>query len=188
LPTADGGIDAFERARGLFEEKKYGEAALLSRTLALDPSIGAASVYSSSLYLSALSALAHERAACIDLMVLDIPALKKAHCTGTPVGRAIDECKILARIDTDVRMMQADHSGNAEPYLAIFQPYCVDAVLLRNCDEVLYNAAIIYARGNQMDRARAVLKMMQDPTNKVAASKLTIELACRLGPDAGACR
>lgn len=184
----DGGYDAFETGKRLFQEKRYGEAAAVTRALAFDTH--PASEYATTLYLSALMAAAKDRPQCQSQLVTDLPKLQTKHCAGPNAPR---DCRVLARIDVDLQRyevemeLQDGGAPDASVYLGMFAKYCRPPAMLETCDEILYNVAVVHVRANRMDKAREILAMMKDPKNGVAKSKLTTELECRLGPQHEQC-
>jgi hypothetical protein len=178
----------YVRGGAYFTAEQWVLAAKAFRAVAFDAPDSSQGVYGSQLYLELLNQLgAHaRRASCFDDIARDVPLLHELYC-GARRQKSGDTCALLERIDSEVTRLRAerleqrgDHRAAAEQFLVLLGARCSPARPELRCDEIAFNAAVLFLSANDEPSARNIRTLMTDPKNKMDKSPLVEKLACRL--------
>ena len=141
------------------------------------------------------------RISCFIEMQRSIESVVSARCA--PSDRDDRDCAMLQQIDADIERMRAEKEANdaeetndselrrraADRFFAIAHADCAGPPVTNRCDEIVYNAAILYLRAGDRRGAEAARSFFRDPRNSLATSPLAAKLDCVLEPsDAATCR
>lgn len=127
---------------------------------------------------------------CRTQLESDVPNVRRRLC----VASQDDRCERLEVIEFEVRsssalfLAETDPTTAATSYEKLFQDMCRPAKPKMRCDEIVYNAAILWARVGERGKAQAMLAVLKDKRNGLDRSPLVAKLECMLsGKDGGAC-
>jgi hypothetical protein len=102
---------AYARARSFFEAKRWQEAAVAFRDVAMAHPDAEVGIYAAQLYLESLNALASAkeapRPACYDDMAADVPRFVTLYCKGDRAKANEEACSLLTRIQGDLDRLHA---------------------------------------------------------------------------------
>lgn len=146
-------------------------------------------------------ATGEQRTACYVEMQQNIAAVVSARCAASDEND--HDCALLEQIDVDIDRMLAEKDARdaeetnddalrrraADRFAAIARAHCAGSHSTHRCDEIVYNAAILYLRSGDRQSAEAARDLFRDPQNQLTESPLSVKLDCVLDPsDAATCR
>lgn len=141
------------------------------------------------------------RVTCFVEVERNVSAVISARCAAS--DEEDHDCGLLRQIDIDIERMLAEKDANdaaetndpdlrrraADRLFAIARDHCAGSHFTHRCDEIVYNAAVLYLRAGDRKSAEAARSFFRDPRNSLVASPLAAKLDCVLDPtDAATCR
>lgn len=196
----------YARARTYFETRRWEEAALGFRDVALNHSDKEVGIYAAQLYLESLNVLGTHsqpaRPSCYEDMATDVPQFIKLYCEGAKRSENEEQCSVLFRIQRDIerlraeKLVEAADKGSADSiaqyrqaaqlYMDMWEKYGKEPCEKGNkeaCernDEILYNAARSYQAARLVARAISVRRTLINPKynlhNTALAKKAIYEI------------
>ncbi len=201
----------YARARAYYDAKHFDAAALAFRALALEHPSCEASPFAANLYLESLEVMRNKwgRAACLDTMSTDVPALAALYCkSDAQRTENAEQCAVLARVERDIARLDIERlvvsaqkgapgaakklSDAGDRYWKLWvdhgQRACAAvadaATLATGCqgyDEVLHNAAAAYDAAHLLAKAMSVRKVLVSTKYQLAATPLAKRALYDLG-------
>jgi hypothetical protein len=193
---------AYARARVFFEAKRWAEAAVAFREIAVGYADTDLGIYAAQLYLESINVLGSRvepaRPACYDDMERDVPIFLDLYCKGAITREHREECTILRSVQRDIDRLRIEamvkRANYAETgatrlyeeagaaYLALAYRCCDEArsggasPQASRCDEIAFNAGRAFLAAKLPDRAREAEAILMDPRNQLQKSPLTEKL------------
>lgn len=179
----------YARARTYFESRRWEEAALGFRDVALNHPDHEVGIYAAQLYLESVNVLGTHsdppRSSCYGEIGKDVPEFIKLYCNDAKKSANEEQCGILNRIQRDIERLQAEslvkeadknpaasldkYRQAAQLYLDMWEKYGKDAceknikeACARN-DEILYNASRAFQAARLLAKSIAVKKILINP-------------------------
>lgn len=181
----------YARARTYFESRRWEEAALGFRDVAINHSDHEVGIYAAQLYLESLNVLGThsepERSTCFQEIGKDVPEFLKLYCNDAKKSANEEQCGILNRIQRDIQRLEAEslvkdadrtpgtpaslekYRRAAQLYLDMWEKYGKDAcekgnkeICAKN-DEILYNASRAFQAARLLAKSIAVKKILINP-------------------------
>lgn len=130
--------------------------------------------------------------ACFPEMLTNVDAIRERLCKAAPQGDR--ECNRLEELATDLARSRAQHDASeadethdpdlrrraADEFFAVARAHCLGEHPAPRCDEIVFNAAILYLRADDRRDAEAVRALFRDPENALGGSSLVRKLDCML--------
>ena len=197
----------FARARTYFENRRWEEAALGFRDVAMNYPDREVGIFAAQLYLESLNIVGTHsdppRSSCYEDMGKDVPEFIKLYCEGGKKAQNEEQCGILFRIQRDIErkraetmVEEADKGGAnalekyrtaAQLYLDMWEKYGREPceagqkeACARN-DEVLYNAARAFQAARLLAKAIAVRKILINPKYNLNTTELAKKAVWEIG-------
>ncbi len=177
----------YARARTYFESRRWEEAALGFRDVALNHADREVGIFAAQLYLESLNILGthSERSSCFEDIGKDVPEFIKLYCEGGKKTQNEEQCGILFRIQRDIERLRAEalikeadknpganiekYRTAAQLYMDLWEKYGKEPcekgqteACARN-DEVLYNASRAFQSARLLMKSIAVKKILINP-------------------------
>ncbi|MBL8611164.1 MAG: hypothetical protein JNL38_27725 [Myxococcales bacterium] len=186
----------YARARTYFEARRWDEAAVGFRDVAVDHAGHDAAVYAAQLYLESVNVLRDHakprRTGCVADMKRDVPKFLDSFCGGDR-GRGSSDCASLTRVQVDLLRLEAEedtaraaaatgaaalalHERAGGAYFEMFRRYCQEpaaagrAPEADRCDEIAYNAAKSFQAARLVAKAITARKALVDYDAKAKGS------------------
>ncbi len=204
---------AYQQARIYYDARRWQEAAVGFRAIAINPADIDIGSLAAQLYLDTLNLLGSKveprQPACFQDMATDVPKLLKLYCSGAKGSVNDQTCETLERINADIGRLKIEnlvkaadrdeargktaaarkqYARAASAYLDLWEKHGKRACLAQqpSCkrnEEVLYNAARAFQAAGARAKAIAVRKILIDPRYHLDRTGPAVRALRELGHD-----
>lgn len=197
----------YAEARTYFDARRWDEAALAFRDVAVSHPESELAPYAAQLYLESINVLTFKgepkRPACLDDMVADVPRFIDSFCTGDKAARTPEICTTLAKVQCDIgrlkyqRMVEDADKGPANAlelyekagkgYFDLWEKYgkaSIEAGKVPQCEkleEIVYNSARAFQAGRLIASAIKARMVLLNPAFHMDQTELAKDAMYEIG-------